>query len=63
MKEIDSIQTLIELSEEFQRMKRLIDPTSGLPDLLEEDLNWGDRFMRLIQEFELDPKRSLKGAD
>ena len=59
MKEIHSIQSLKELSKEFQKIKDVVDPTSSLPNSYEEEeCNWGDRFLKMIEDIEKKLKKS-----
>ncbi|MBN1627622.1 MAG: hypothetical protein JW944_13950 [Deltaproteobacteria bacterium] len=63
MKEIDSIQKLKELSNEFQNMKGLSNPTDGLPNFYTEDYGWGERFLEPIEEIENIYHKKVKGND
>jgi hypothetical protein len=56
MKEIDSIQTLKELSKEF----RNIENSAGFTDVIQDPAkgcNWRDRFLKLVEEIENNLKR------
>jgi hypothetical protein len=64
MKENYSIRALKEMSSDFQNKKSVGDPAASPQNLHREYSNWGDRFLRLVEEIEKrlknDPQKSLK---